>query len=219
MKIAYIILTCEKYISTRVQWQLDTMLKTVDKNDIYYLGHTMDNEKRLFSWGAGDDYNSLPYKFVDFFRNTDLTYDWFFLIDDDTYVFHDRLIQLLSTLHPEDKICIGKELDHIKHMVWGVYMSGGAGTVLSYPVYKSLCDYLKPRTNAEVIYHWCADICLGMWMKKLDGIRMIDHPQFHTDKYDKEKDSAKDAITFHHLKAWEDYESCEGLKKIETNAS
>jgi len=213
MKIAYIILTCEKYMNTRVEWQAKTMLSSVDRNDIYYLGHTMDTEKRIFSWGAGDDYNSLPYKFVDFFRNSDLTYDWFFLIDDDTFVFHDRVLNLLSSYDPTQKICIGKELDHIKHMVWGLYMSGGAGTIISYPVYKELCEYLKPRTNTDVIYHYCADICLGMWMKKLSGMKMVDHPQFHTDQYNKNTDSAEEAITFHHLKTWEDYALCDGLCK------
>jgi hypothetical protein len=211
MKIAYIILTCKQYFDTRVQWQLQSMLKNVDKNNVYYLGHIMDTEKRLFSWGAADDYNSLPNKFVDFFRNTELNYDWLFLIDDDTYVFHDRLIELLNTFNPVHKICIGKELDHIKHTIWGLYMSGGAGTVISYPVYKSLCDYVKPRTNAEVIHHWCADICLGMWIKQLNDVCMVNHPQFHADIYDESKDSSKTAITFHHLKTWKDYEACEAL--------
>ena len=213
MKIAYIILTCEKYMNTRVLWQLKTMLATVDRSDIYYLSHTMDVDKRLFSWGAGDDYNSLPYKFVDFFRNSDLTYDWYVLIDDDTFVFHDRLLMLLSAYDPTQKVCIGKELDHIQHMIWGLYMSGGAGTVISYPVYKELCMYMKLHPNTKVICHWCADICLGMWMKQLTGIQMVNHSQFHTDRYDLEKDSAEDTITFHHLNTWEDYELCDRLMK------
>ena len=65
MRVAYIVLTCEKYISTRVQWQLQTMFRHVDRSDLYFLGHTMDPDRRLFSWGAGDSYEELPSKFID----------------------------------------------------------------------------------------------------------------------------------------------------------
>ena len=59
MRIAYIVLTCEKYASTRVPWQLQTMFSSIDRNDIYFLGHTMDPSRRLFSWGAADSYEQL----------------------------------------------------------------------------------------------------------------------------------------------------------------
>jgi hypothetical protein len=52
MRICYIVLTCEKYIDTRVKWQMKTMFKNIDPTDIYYLGHKMDVSNRLFSWGG-----------------------------------------------------------------------------------------------------------------------------------------------------------------------
>ena len=204
MKICYIILTCEKYISTRTVWQLETMLVSVPREDIYYLGHKMVQDQRLFSWGAADDYNSLPYKFVDFFRNTHLDYDWFILIDDDTYVYHDRISTLLSTYSPTDSISIGHVLDHIQHTEWGLYLSGGAGTVLSRTTYNKICDFLSVKERHAEVHHWCADICLGLWLKSC-GVQMIHNHQFHTDTYRPGIDLLEHSITFHHLKIREDY--------------
>ena len=36
MKICYIISTCDKYLYTRVAYQMATCLKYINKNDIYY---------------------------------------------------------------------------------------------------------------------------------------------------------------------------------------
>ena len=35
MKICYIISTCNKYLDSRVKFQMETMLKNINKEDIY----------------------------------------------------------------------------------------------------------------------------------------------------------------------------------------
>ena len=212
MRIAYIILTCEKYLSTRVPWQLQTMFASIDPADLYFLGHTSDPSRRLFSWGASDTYEQLPSKFIDFFRNSDLDYDWFLLIDDDTFVFTDRLAALLSTYQSHDSFAVGQLLDHIRHSKWGYYLSGGAGTILSRRLYHQLCTYVRSTPIHDVLCHWCADICLGMWIKQVGG-QLFHHPHFHADLYHPSTHDLDQAITFHHLKEWKDYESL--YKKIE----
>ena len=205
MRICYIVLTCEKY-STRREWQLATMFKHFPKEDIYYLGHTMDVDSRLFSWGAGDAYDMLPYKFLHFFKNMKLDYDWYVFIDDDTFVFHDRLVQLLTHKNSEEPICIGKKLDHIQHTPWGTYMSGGAGTVLSKSLYTQLCDFIQIIPNPSgLIFHWCADICLGIWIRLVRNVQYINHPGFNTEMHLYCNASLTYDITFHHLKQWDDY--------------
>lgn len=206
MRVAYVILTCEKYISTRVQWQLQTMFKNVNRNDLYFLGHTMDPDRRIFSWGAGDTYEELPSKFIDFFRHTNLDYDWYILIDDDTYVFIDRLLEILSTYQSHDSFAVGQVLDHIRDSYWGLYLSGGAGTIISSMLYHQLCSYVRTAPSCMVSCHWCADISLGMWIKHVGG-QLFHHPQFHADIYDPSKDDITKAITFHHLKEWKDYDA------------
>jgi hypothetical protein len=214
MRVAYIILTCEKYVNTRVQWQLQTMFRHIDRSDLYFLGHTTDPDRRLFSWGAGDSYEELPSKFIDFFKHTDLNYDWYILIDDDTFVFTERLSALLATYQSHDSFAVGQLLDHIRDSYWGFYLSGGAGTVLSRMLYQQLCTYVRTTPLNLVSCHWCADISLGMWIKRVGG-QLFHHHDFHADIYNPSKDDIKQAITFHHLKEWDDYEDMADSLKIE----
>jgi len=207
MRIAYIVLTCKKYESTRIPWQKDTVFYHVDPQDIYYLGERMDSEKRLFSWGAGDDYDSLPYKFLDFFRHSCLNYDWYFLMDDDTFLYADRLQQHVATLpiQPHQQAYAeGHILTHIANSEWGVYHSGGAGTLLSAYTYHAVQDLLKGFSPEYRTPHWCADISLGMWLKSIPGIQLVHNPLYHYESA-KDGDNVKDALTFHHLSTQGDF--------------
>ena len=98
MKICYIISTCDKYIDTRVKYQMETCLKDVDKNDIYYLTSKPDIEKRHFGWNCMDDEKNITWKYLHFIYNMNIDYyDWYFFIDDDTFVFKERLIEYLNS--------------------------------------------------------------------------------------------------------------------------
>lgn len=211
-RIAYVILTCEKYVHTRIPWQKQTTLKDVPSSDLFYLGHTMDPSRRLFSWGADDSYNGLPYKYTTFFQYCEgllQDYDWIVLMDDDTYVYQARLRALLQTLNPQDPIAIGKNLYHIAHTQWGVYFSGGAGTVLSRTAFEILRGYVKetaPLSIGELVPHWCADISMGFWFRKHPQIFLLDHSQFHPEGMASAPQDKEVAITWHHLKTWEDYQ-------------
>jgi hypothetical protein len=207
MRIAYIVLTCKKYESTRIPWQKDTVFYHVDPQDIYYLGERMDSEKRLFSWGAGDDYDSLPYKFLDFFRHSCLNYDWYFLMDDDTFLYVDRFQQhvaALSIMPHEQPYAEGHVLTHIANSEWGVYHSGGAGTLLSAYTYHAVQDLLKGFPSNYRTPHWCADISLGMWLKSIPDIQLVHNNLYHYESA-KDGDHVKDALTFHHLSTQDDY--------------
>lgn len=209
MRICYIILTCEKYIHTRREWQLQTMFKNFPKEDIYYLGHTMDPNNRIFSWGAYDTYDHLPYKFLLFFTHIKLDYDWYVFIDDDTYVFHDRLESMLQHKSCHASICIGKQLIHLMNQPWGYYMSGGAGTVLSRNLYMQLHAFMNEIPNPMgLIFHWCADICLGLWVRLICNVEYINHLNFHCENHKIDESlqhSLSSAITFHHLREKEEY--------------
>jgi len=204
MRIAYIILTCEKYLETRVLWQRLTSLLHVPTEDLFYLGHTMKEDQRLFSWGAADNYESLPYKYYDFFRHMTVAYDWYVLMDDDTYVYTDRLAAMLSAYDPTQRVAIGKTLDHVKEELWE-YHSGGAGTVISCALYDVLCHHVRTVPMRQAIVHWCADICVGKWIKDQTEVLLVDHPQFHTGL---DTADTNQSITFHHLKTHHDYLQC-----------
>jgi hypothetical protein len=165
----------------------------------------MNPEERLFSWGAPDNYESLPLKFIDFFKNITLDYDWYFLIDDDTYVYTDRLKDLLSTYSTTDSLSIGYILNHLEATEWGLYHSGGGGTVVSRALYDKLCHFVRTSPWPMVHRHWCADICLGLWIKAVSG-ELLHHPTFHHENYNPSTDDCSTAVTFHHLKTWSDFE-------------
>lgn len=212
MRIAYVLLTCEKYSNTRVIWQLETSLSQVPREDIYYLGHTMDQTKRIFNWGAADDYNSLPVKMLHLFQNMSFdSYDWIFIADDDTYIVTDRLPALLVPYDPTQCVSMGKVLDHIKQEYFEYY-SGGAGTILSRALFDKVCAHVRAHQNP--IIHWCADICLGKWLIDVAATTSV-HTQnnndFHTDYYRPMVDSLGTAITFHHLKEWYQYDELRSL--------
>ena len=195
MSIAYVILTCEKYLNTRVVWQKNTCFPNANINvNLYYLAHKMDLDQGLYWWGSPDSYECLPYKLRDFFQNMNLQEDWIVIIDDDTFVFHDHLVDLLSFYSPSQPISIGCILKHV-NTEWGLYHSGGAGTVLSQITYQRI------RQLNKRLIHWCADICMGVWLKETDCYK-IHHDGFNTEC---NTECNTNTITLHHLKVYEDY--------------
>jgi hypothetical protein len=203
MKIAYIISTCEKNFSSRVQYQWDTFLKHVPREDVYYLTAKMDEEKRHFGWDAPDDYYSIPLKYIYFFKNMKIEndYDWYFFPDDDTFIFPNRLEKLLQDYDCNKNIYLGKVLDHIKNQ-WCYYMSGGAGYLLSKSLYKELLQYVHSCSVHHLHFHYADDLCIGMWIvhiAKSKEVFMINNNDFHTLNH-KNNEELKTAITFHEVR-------------------
>ena len=211
MKVAYVILTCEAYWETRAVWQRSTSLASVSSEDIYYLGHRMDPEERLFSWGAADDYTSCPRKLADFFVHSQLDYDWFFFLDDDTYVYVDRLLQRLRALDPTSLYTEGSLLEHLADTQWGCYHSGGAGTVLSKQAYLEIQRMLRRTPREEQTPHQCGDICLGQWSQSITGMQMAHCSNYHATMYEEGRDDPQTIITFHRVSEEELYRVCHSL--------
>ena len=208
MRIAYIILTCEKYELTRTAWQKVTVFPGVDPADIYYLGSRMNEQNRVFSWGAKDDYLSLPYKVVDFFKHSTLDYDWYFLMDDDTFVLTKRLQEHIDkmTINPHEELYSeGYILTHLAHTEWGAYYSGGAGTLFTAALYKALQNKVSEFPKDYEVPHWCADITLGLWINSIPDAKMIHNQNYHYDRANEYKDNISEAITFHHLSNRDDF--------------
>ena len=65
----FIILTCEKYINTRLNWQLKTSLKEIPKKDIYAISCKMGKESYIYGWDTEDDYDSLAMKYYMFIKS------------------------------------------------------------------------------------------------------------------------------------------------------
>jgi len=201
MKICYIISTCDKYLETRVKFQMDTFLKDVPTSDIYYLTSKPNIEKRQFGWNCMDDPYNITWKYIYFMHNMNIPdYDWYIFIDDDTFVFQSRLENLLQNYDHNDYYYIGKELDHIKNE-FCLYMSGGAGYAMSKALYLHLCSYVRKNGTSNSYKHWCDDLCIGLWIRDIEKndaipIKQLNNDLFHLDVHSCESELT-DAITIH----------------------
>jgi len=214
MKICYIISTCDKYIQSRVKYQMDIMFKNVNKEDIYYLTSKPDIENRHFGWYSMDDPQNITWKYIHFIYNTNIPdYDWYILIDDDTFVFENRIKKLLMNYNSNENYYIGKELDHIKNQ-FCLYMSGGAGYALSKSLYALITQYVRkigiieafsPLVNLEEKF--CDDLCIGIWIQEIakeNKVNQLNNDLFHLDEH-KHESQLTNAITFHKVITKEQY--------------
>ena len=199
MKICYIISTCDKYLENRVKYQMETFLKNVPEEDIYYLTSKPNIDKRQFGWFYLDDEKNITWKYIHFILNKEINYyDWYIFIDDDTFVFENRLRTLLDNYNPNEAFYIGKELDHIKND-FCLYMSGGAGYAISNKLYSLIVNYVKNIGFNLSFKHWCDDLCIGIWIQEIGKehtITQINNNNFHLDCNHNDEE-LKEAITFH----------------------
>lgn len=208
MRIAYIVATCEKYIPTRVKYLKKTCLQYVDKNDIYFLSCKSDETNRIFGWDTSDEYNDLPFKYIEFFKNMNLDYDWYFFMDDDTFVFPNHLEKLIKDngYNPNENYYIGKILDHVEHE-WGIYLSGGAGRLVSKSLYQNFIYFIRWMPIESIHRHWCEDLNMGTWVQEINKTQQVftlNNNDFHIEMDDSENEIYT-AITFHHLKKEKHY--------------
>ena len=225
MKICYIISTCDKYLETRVNFQMDTFLKDVNHEDIYYLTSKLNVEKRQFGWNCMDDIENITWKYIHFIYNTNISnYDWYIFIDDETFVFQNKLENLLQQYEHNDYFYIGKELIHIKDE-FCLYMSGGAGYAISKALYLKIFSYLQNIGTNNSYKHLSHDVCFGLWIQdieKIDGIKVnkLNNDRFYIESH-KNDIEISDAITFHkvitesHYMFYQNFNKYNTIKKVE----
>ena len=132
-------------------------------------------------------------------------YDWYIFIDDDTFIFIDRLKKLLTQYDQTDLYYIGNELNHIQKE-FCLYMSGGGGYAISNGLYKLIFDYINKIGINNAYYplinlkeQFCDDLCIGLWINELKenyNIIQIDNKNFLTDPH-KNENELNNAITIH----------------------
>ena len=228
MKICYIISTCDKYLDTRVKYQMEIMFKNVNKEDIYYLTSKPDVENRNFGWYSMDDTQNITWKYINFIYNMNIPdYDWYILIDDDTFVFEKRLRNLLTKYNSSENYYIGKELDHLNEYI-NSYMSGGAGYAISKSLYSLITEYVRKIGKNEAYYplinlqeQWCDDLCIGLWIQeitKTNKVNKLNNNLFHLAEHENEY-QLTNAITFHKVIKKEQYEFYTTIEENENQIS
>jgi hypothetical protein len=199
MKICYIISTCDKYLETRVKNQMNTFLTNIKKEDIFYLTSKKNPKNRQFGWNCMDDKETLTWKYIHFIYNMNIDhYDWYVFIEDDTFVFHNRLERLIENYDSNENYYIGKELNNTNNERC-LYMDGGAGFAVSNKLYKLIVEYVKTTGINNSHKHKCFDICIGLWIQEItknNRIEQINNNNFYLDLH-KNDTEIENAITFH----------------------
>ena len=213
-RIAYIILTCNKYMDTRVMYQKNTFLKNVD---YYYISNKMDKENHIYGFDTCDAYNDCPNKYLQFIKNMNIDYDFYLFIDDDSYVFSNKLIHFLSYFDSQRHYYMGVDFSQTNILT---VFSGGAGFILSNKTYCLLKNYLQNDKTIDeykkeytILYPNCSlnhgDVFMAMWLSETNKMNHLIQ-YVNTGKYfhaytNKDLNFIKNIITLHYLKTEEDY--------------
>ena len=200
MSVCYIILTCENYLPTRCEWQRNTFLKIVNGKDVYFLSCKNSGES-VYGWDTPDNYDSCPLKYIRFFKNMTLNYDWYFFIDDDTFINVDNLHNLLQTYDKEEPYYIGRLCTNYNPPF---HMSGGAGFLLSRSLYLSLIEYIRNTPENKLMVSINGDLSLAIWLKNINNKKVINNNNFHPTKHTADTDLTN-FISFHYLKSLDDF--------------
>ena len=190
-KLCYIILTCEAYKDTRYKYQEETFLQDVKKEDIYCLSKNSDVERRIFGMGTEDNYASCPQKYINFFNKYKLDYDWYFFIDDDTYVYVDRLNKFIDILPVFDRPVLIGYLYITSESFWPY---GGGGFLCNRKTYNIL------QGNAISYFGFTAgDMLIGQILRGYNTMFFNFHKEFCPQK------DSEEPMTFHYINSRDDF--------------
>ena len=192
MRICYIILTCEKYLDTRCNWVEDTWLKRIEPDDSYYFLSSIPNEeRRILGWKTRDDYMGCSTKYYEFFKNHTVDADWIVLVDDDTFVFPEKMRRMLQAYTSTTELVIGKIIPPY------ISMSGGAGVVLSSALYTRVCAHVRSTQGPDEPLQ-NSDVQLFNWLRVMGHSTFVWDRRFHANCHREDQD-IHDAITFHYV--------------------
>lgn len=191
MRLLFIILSTKANRSTRQLWQCETWLQNVDY--VY-----LDEDEN-------DTYDRVAHKYVAWLWANELKHDWYFFCDDDTWVYVDRLKDVLRPT--PNKIMTGfKGGEFLVCNTIARWCSGGAGIGISKPLLLDIQAYVKgdPIITTE------SDTSLGVWAAQT-GYTLIhnsrfrpQHPQHESNRH------VKNAITYHYCSQDHFYKLKEG---------
>lgn len=182
MRIKFITLTCEKYHNTRVSKIKETWGKD---QDVIFLSDMNVGDDIIGYDYLPKGYENIHYKYSEFFRKySDMSYDWYFFTDDDTYVNVNNIKILLDKYISNDPICIGVygklnpdatdkdgnytgfPLNTIQGSETSLpltYPSGGAGFILSVESMRVINKYLNSVDDIPRCYS--SDVTIGFWIR------------------------------------------------------
>ena len=95
-----IVLSCDAYLETRIKDMDSTFGKHF--NITYLIDSSFLNSEKIIGYDTPKNYDGIQEKYLSFFRNYEFTKDYYFFIDDDTFVIKKNLekLELPPSDHP-----------------------------------------------------------------------------------------------------------------------
>ncbi len=173
-KILYIILTCEKHLTTRCKWIKNTWLNYIEDGDDYIFLSSISNVKdKIIGYNTNDSYEYATFKYVELLKNYEIgDFDHIFFCDDDTFVNTRKLKNKLSDL--KNYKCYGRTGVAYSNPVIKnnntdyfpiKFSSGGAGFAITRNVFIKLKTYIL-NNNYPIFLN--TDVSMGCWLKDLN---------------------------------------------------
>jgi|688.fasta_scaffold818260_1 hypothetical protein len=219
--LEFIVLTCDKYLSTRVEAIKNTWGKG---QNIKFLSDSKSENKQILGYDTPQSYDGIYLKYLHFFKSYDFhKKNYFFFIDDDTFVNLNNLKDLqlptsdklfaicrLLCLNNDGTDLYGNQTGTNLNLISGentnlplYYPSGGSGFILSKSACIAIQNYLNLTTNTpQSIF---SDVSLGFWARNCN-VEIIPNANFWWDIHERllqnnvEKyESDENVVTFHYV--------------------
>jgi hypothetical protein len=198
MKILISIITTRKYRESRLKYILDTWYKDVE--DIIIVTDEESSELPMIKFCDDDSYETnVPKNFfaINHFNEKNDNFDWYMILDDDTFLNYANLKKLLEKQDRESIFMLG-------HTNKGSfpqdptlnYSSGGAGYVFNNKTMKVLS-----KINYNYGISRFADVNVGFYCRDND-IKIVHNDLFHPlppESFNANDEYIKNAISFHYI--------------------
>jgi hypothetical protein len=203
MKILFGVLTTEKYHSTRCYNIQATWGKD---QSVAFLTDKRTSNNNYICCTDRCDYQSVYIKVISalkFFYQLIDDFDWFYICDDDAYIFTKTLQNYLKDFDTNHPIVCGEIKNTLSEDLSLFYPLGGAGCVLSKETIKRLYKHISEKQYKINMY---GDVTLGYLLKDCQ-ITLINDRRFHSqrpDHFEYGLDINKHLITnisFHYIDA------------------
>lgn len=186
MNIRFIVLTCDMYLNTRVVSQRQTFLKNQKRT--FLTDSSEYNSDDVIGYDTPKNYDGIQDKYISFFKNYKFIDDYYFFIDDDTFVNVEKM-RLLDLPSNKVRFCIFRQsyLDQngmdIKGNYTGYpmykisgqntqlplsYPSGGSGFIVSRETCLSIQTLLNSLSYDDIPKSGHSDVTVGFWLRSCD---------------------------------------------------
>jgi hypothetical protein len=184
MKLIIFIHTCEAYETKRAKL-LEESWALTDADIVFITDNPhskLHNHIYVGAYEKGVTYHPTTVKkMIELWLTSYADYDYYMMVDDDSYVFVNKLKHFLSSLNSQDCLMIGDVINWIKidpshwnpNNQW--WMGGGAGIVFTK---SALVEFKRLYTTFSAPYH-NHDVWLHYLYLKSEIIKRVHCPGFH----------------------------------------